>query len=261
MSETSLVSLSKEGPIATVRLERPDALNAISGALADELATTFRALSSDNDVWIVILTAAGEKAFCVGADLKERSSFTIEQFHLNRRQIKGMFAALRAIPQPVIASVFGFALGGGFELALSCDLIVAAEGTQLGLPEARVGLLPAAGGTQLLPRRIGTSRAKELIFLGRRFSAEEGRDLGLVHRVVPSGELLTAARSLADELCKSSPTALREAKRAIDAGFGLPLEDGIEIEHDAWSVVIETQDRREGIAAFNEKRSPKWLNR
>lgn len=261
MTEPSLVSVTTEGPIATVRLERPQALNAISGTLADELAATFRALSSNNDVWIVILTAAGEKAFCVGADLKERSSFTIEQFHSNRRQVKSMFAALRAVPQPVIASVFGFALGGGFELALSCDLIVAAEGTQLGLPEARVGLLSAAGGTQLLPRRIGVSRAKELIFLGRRFSAEEGRDLGLVARVAPRPELEGATRDLAGELCKSSPTALREAKRAIDAGFGMPLEEGIEVEHDAWSVVIETQDRREGIAAFNEKREPKWLNR
>jgi enoyl-CoA hydratase/carnithine racemase len=257
----SLVSLTREGPIATVRLERPESLNAISGALADELAATFRAISSDNDIWVVVLTAAGEKAFCVGADLKERSTFTIEQFHSNRHQIKGMFGALRAVPQPVIAAVFGFALGGGFELALSCDLIVAAERTQLGLPEARVGLLPAAGGTQLLPRRIGTTKAKELMFLGKRFSAEEGRDLGLVSRVVPQPELQTAARGLAEELCKSSPTALREAKRAIDAGFGLPLEEGIEVEHDAWSVVIETQDRREGIAAFNEKREPKWLNR
>ena len=261
MSETALVSLSKQGHIATVRLERPEALNAISGALADELAATLRALSSDNDVWSVILTAAGEKAFCVGADLKERSSFTIEQFHSNRHQVRGMFEALRAVPQPIIAAVFGFALGGGFELALSCDLIVAAEGAQLGLPEARVGLLPAAGGTQLLPRRIGVTRAKELIFLGKRFSAEEGRDLGLVTRVVPQAELQSAAVELAAELSRSSPTAVREAKRAIDAGFGLPLEEGVEIEHDAWTVVIETQDRREGIAAFNEKRDPKWLNR
>jgi enoyl-CoA hydratase/carnithine racemase len=261
VSDPALVSVTKQGPITTVRLERPDALNAISGALADELATTLRALASDNDTWIVILTAAGEKAFCVGADLKERSTFTIEQFHSNRKQVRGMFKALRSVPQPVIASVFGFALGGGFELALSCDLIVASEDTQLGLPEARVGLLPAAGGTQLLPRRVGTTRAKELIFLGKRISAEEGMDLGLVSRVVPRAELDAATHELAQELCKSSPTALREAKRAIDAGFGLPLEDGIDVEHDAWGVVIETQDRREGIAAFNEKREPKWLNR
>jgi enoyl-CoA hydratase/carnithine racemase len=261
VSDAALVSVTREGHVATVRLERPEALNAISGALADDLAMTLRALSSDTDIWVIILTAAGEKAFCVGADLKERSSFTIEQFHSNRKQIRGVFEALRAVPQPTVAAVFGFALGGGFELALSCDLIVAAEKTQLGLPEARVGLLPAAGGTQLLPRRIGITRAKELILLGRRFSAEEGRDLGLVSRVVPQAELQGAARALADELCKSSPTAVREAKRAIDAGFGLPMQDGIEVEHDAWTVVIETQDRREGIAAFNEKRDPKWLNR
>lgn len=261
MSDSALVSLTTEGHVATVRLNRPEALNALSGALAQELAATLRAVSSDNDVWVVVLTAAGEKAFCVGADLKERSSFTVEQFHDNRKLIRGLFTALRAVPQPVVAAVFGFALGGGFELALSCDLIVAAEGTTLGLPEVRVGLLPAAGGTQLLARRVGVARAKEMILLGRRFTAEEGRDLGLVARVVPGVELQDASAQLAGELCKSSPTAVREAKRAIDAGFGLPLEDGIELEHDAWSVVIETQDRAEGIAAFNEKRAPAWRNR
>ena len=261
MSDSALVSITRQDHVATVRLERPEALNAISGALAAELAGTLRAVSSDNDVWVVVLTAAGEKAFCVGADLKERSSFTIEQFHANRKLIVDLFRALRAVPQPVIAAVFGFALGGGFELALSCDLIVAAEGTMLGLPEVRVGLLPAAGGTQLLARRVGVSRAKEMIFLGRRFTAEEGRELGVVARVVPQATLPDTALELAAELCKSSPTAVREAKRSIDAGFGVPLEDGIEIENDAWSVVIETQDRAEGIAAFNEKRAPQWRNR
>jgi enoyl-CoA hydratase/carnithine racemase len=261
VSDPALVSVQTEGHVATVRLERPEALNAISGALADELALTLRRVSSDNDIWVVILTAAGDRAFCVGADLKERSSFTIEQFHSNRRQVREMFTALRAVPQPVVAAVFGFALGGGFELALSCDVIVAADGTQLGLPEVRVGLLPAAGGTQLLARSVGTAKAKELILFGRRFSAEEGRGLGLVAKVVPQSELQTAARDLAEDLCKSSPTAVREAKRAIDAGLGLPLEEGIDLENDAWTVVIETQDRAEGIAAFNEKREPKWRNR
>ena len=261
MSESALVSVTTHDHVATIRLERPEALNAISGALAEELTRALRETSSDNDIWVVVLTGAGEKAFCVGADLKERSTFSIEQFHANRAQIRGLFKALRAVPQPTIAAVFGFALGGGFELALSCDLIVAAEGTQLGLPEVRVGLLPAAGGTQLLPRRVGTAKAKELIMLGRRFTAEQGHDLGLVTRVVRGVELYASALDLAHELCKSSPTAVREAKRAIDAGFGFPLEEAIDLENDAWSVVIETEDRAEGIAAFNEKREPKWRNR
>ncbi|MEA2487336.1 MAG: hypothetical protein QOF16_990, partial [Actinomycetota bacterium] len=150
----ALVSIERDGHVATVRLNRPEALNAISGALAEELATVAREVASDNDIWVVILAAAGEKAFCVGADLKERASFSLEDYYANRKQVRGLFEALRAIPQPTIAAVFGFALGGGLELALSCDLIVAAEQTQLGLPEARVGLLPAGGGTQLLTRKL-----------------------------------------------------------------------------------------------------------
>jgi enoyl-CoA hydratase/carnithine racemase len=261
VSEPALVSTSKAGHITTVRLERPESLNAISGALADELTSVLRTISSDTDTWVLVLTAAGEKAFCVGADLKERASFTIEQFYANRKQIRDLFATLRAVPQPVIAAVFGFALGGGFELALSCDMIVAAAGAELGLPEVRVGLLPAAGGTQLLTRRLGTSKAKELMFFGKRLTAEEGKDLGIVSAVVERGDLEATALGLAEELCKSSPPAVREVKRAVDAGFGLPLEEAVDLENDGWTVVIETEDRAEGIAAFNEKRAPVWKNR
>lgn len=257
----AFITTERDGHVATIRLDRPDALNAISGALADELAATARDVASDNDVWVVILAAAGTKAFCVGADLKERASFSLEDYYTNRKQVRGLFEALRAVPQPTIAAVFGFALGGGFELALSCDLIVAAEQTQLGLPEARVGLLPAGGGTQLLTRKLGPARAKELVFTGSRFSAEDAQSWGLVSRVVPFDELDETARELAADIAKSSPTAVREAKRAIDAALGVPIDEGIEIENDAWRVVIETQDRREGIAAFNEKRSPEWRNR
>jgi enoyl-CoA hydratase/carnithine racemase len=261
VSDRALVSLNRTGHVTTVRLERPEALNAISGALADDLARVLREVSSDTDTWVVVLAAAGEKAFCVGADLKERAGFTIDQFHANRKQIRNLFTTLRAVPQPVIAAVFGFALGGGFELALSCDVIVAAEGTQLGLPEVRVGLLPAAGGTQLLTRRVGTAKAKELMFFGTRFTAEEGKELGLVSRVVPPGDVDAAALAVAEELCKSSPPAVREVKRSVDAGWGLPMDEAVELENDAWTVVIETEDRAEGIAAFNEKRSPVWKNR
>lgn len=255
------VGFAIEGHVATVTLNRPEALNAISGAMADELAETLRSLGSNQDIWVVVLDAAGEKAFCVGADLKERAGFSLEDFHRNRKQVRGMFEALRSVPQPVIASVFGFALGGGFELALSCDLVVAAEGTKLGLPEARVGLLPAGGGTQLLTRKVGLARAKELIYTGRRFEATEAETWGLVQRVVPRDELNTATAQLADDVCRSSPVAVRAAKAATDAALGLPIEDGIEAEHRAWETVISSADRAEGIAAFNEKRDPQWQNR
>jgi enoyl-CoA hydratase/carnithine racemase len=256
----TFVSLSAEDHVGVVTLERPQALNAISSAFAEELADVFREVGSRPDIWVMLLRAEGTRAFCVGADLKERTAFTIEDFHSNRRQMRGMFDALRRVPQPTIAAVFGFALGGGFELALSCDLMVAAEKTMLGLPEVRVGLLPAGGGTQLLPRKIGEARAKELIFTGRRLDAAEGLRIGLVTRVVPRDELDKQAFELARDVCKSSPVAVREAKRSVEATFGVALDEGIEIEHLSWERVVATNDRAEGIASFNEKREPQWSN-
>jgi enoyl-CoA hydratase/carnithine racemase len=165
------------------------------------------------------------------------------------------------VPQPTIASVFGFALGGGFELALSCDIIIAAEGTQLGLPEVRVGLVPGGGGTQLLARRVGVGRAKEMIFRGRRVDASEAMPMGVVAQVTSLEELSAATMEVARDLCRSSPPALREAKAAIDATVGVQLEDGLALEDEAWRRVIATEDRAEGIAAFNEKRDPRWQNK
>ncbi len=261
MMDDALVDVDKRDHVTVVSLSRPDALNAISGAMAVELTVAFDTASSDPDTWVVVLRAEGEKAFCVGADLKERADFSVEAFHANRKLMRGMFSALRDIHQPVIASVFGFALGGGFELALSCDLIIGAEGTEVGLPEARVGLLPAGGGTQLLTRRFGIARSKEMIFSGRRLSTDEALEHGLFVRVVPRDQLDAAAMDLAATLCKSSPVALRAAKRSIDAALGVPLDEGIEIEHEGWAEVIASEDRVEGIAAFNAKREPRWKNR
>lgn len=253
-------TLETEDHVGVVTLDRPDALNAISGTVADELAAQFTEVGSRPDIWVMVLRAAGNKAFSVGADLKERAHFTLDDFHSNRRQVRGMFEALRRIPQPTIAAVFGYALGGGFELAISCDLLVAAEDTELGLPEARVGLLPAGGGTQLLTRKVGEARAKELVFTGRRIDAQRGFEIGFVTKIVPLAGLDDAAMDLAHEVCRSSPVAVREAKRAIGAALGSALEDGVEIEHSAWERVIATDDRAEGIAAFNDKREPNWTN-
>lgn len=257
----SLVSYETDGNVGLITLDRPEAHNAISGALADDLTTVLGAASADNDVWAVVLRASGEKAFCVGADLKERAGFSLEDFYANRKQIRGMFEALRSVPQPTIAAIFGYAVGGGCELALSCDLIVAARGTKLSLPETRVGLIPAGGGTQLLTRKLGTARAKELILRGRQIDAEEARQLGLVADICERSELDGYALEMARGLLEASPVALREAKRAIDSALGVPLNDAIEIENDAWTVVIASEDRSEGINAFVEKRSPVWKNR
>lgn len=244
-----------------VTLNRPDSLNAISSAMAEQIRDAFLKVSDDEDVWVVVLAAAGEKAFCVGADLKERAGFDLDAFYKNREQIRSMFAAIRNTPQPVVAAPFGFALGGGFELVLSCDLVIAATGSTFGLPETRVGLLPAGGGTQLLTRKVGVARAKELIFRGRRIDEQEAQQLGLVTDVVKRDDLLDWAMQTARTICKSSPVAVREAKRSIDAALGVPLDQGIEIEDESWEVVIQTEDRSEGIAAFNDKRDPEWKNR
>jgi enoyl-CoA hydratase/carnithine racemase len=257
----SLISFETDGNVGVITLNRPESLNAISGAMADELTNLLREVSANNDVWVIILRAAGDRAFCVGADLKERNGFSLDDFYDNRSQIRGMFEALRAVPQPTIASVFGFALGGGCELALSCDLVVAAKGTKLGLPETRVGLIPAGGGTQLLTRKVGVSRAKQLVFRGEQLDAEYAQQLGLVADLCERDELDSYTVEVAHDLLKSSPVALREAKRAIDQAIGVPLNEGIDIEHDAWTVVIQSEDRSEGIAAFNEKRPAAWKNR
>ena len=181
----ALVRTDVGGEVATITLSRPEALNAISGEMAVEVAAAFRAVAGDERTRVVVLAAAGERAFCVGADLKERNRLDHAGWLANRERMAGMFAAIRETPMPTIASVFGFALGGGFELALSCDLIVAADDAVFGLPETTVGIVPGGGGTQLLARRCGLARAKELIFTGRRLAVEEAHAWGVVNRVAP----------------------------------------------------------------------------
>jgi enoyl-CoA hydratase/carnithine racemase len=258
---TALVRLDISGHVATVTLARPEAMNAISGRMADELAGTLLRAAADPNAWVVVLAADGEKAFCVGADLKERNTLDDAGWLRNRILMRSMFDSLRALPQPTIASVFGYALGGGFELALSCDLIVASEDAVFGLPEVRVGILPGGGGTQLLARKVGVSRAKELVLTTRRIGAEDAYDMGLVARVVERDALHFSTAELAEEICRSAPVSVREAKRAIDRGIEVPLEHGLELEDLAWRRAVASEDRREGIAAFNEKRDPQWKGR
>jgi enoyl-CoA hydratase/carnithine racemase len=257
----SLTQIRIDGHVAVVTLNRPEAMNAISGEVADVLAGSLLQAAADPNAWVVILAAAGDRAFCVGADLKERNTLDDAGWLRNRILMRGLFDSLRALPQPTIASAFGYALGGGFELALNCDLIVAADDAVFGLPEVRVGIVPGGGGTQALVRRLGPTRAKDLVFTGRRISAEEAHDLGLVARVVERGALESATMELAREICASSPVAVREAKLAIDRGLDVAMEDGIELEDLAWRRAVASQDRKEGIAAFNEKREPRWRGR
>jgi enoyl-CoA hydratase/carnithine racemase len=255
------VRLSFADHVVTVTLSRAEALNAISSQVADELGGALLQAAANPNAWVVVLTADGDRAFCVGADLKERNRLDDRGWLQNRMLVRSLFDSLRAIPQPSIASVFGHTLGGGFELALNCDLIVASEDAVFGLPEVTVGIVPGGGATQQLARRVGVSRAKELVLTGRRISAEEAFRMGIVARVVEREKLSGATLDLAAEICRGSPIAVREAKRAVDRGMEVPLEQGIELEDLAWRRAVASEDRREGIAAFNEKREPRWRDR
>jgi enoyl-CoA hydratase/carnithine racemase len=253
-----LVRVEMQGRVATVTLDRAEALNAISTELALDLAAAVEPLAVDPGVGAVVLTGAGERAFCVGADLKQRAGFDDQDWFVQREAFRRGFAAVRRCPLPTVAAVSGFALGGGTELAISCDLVVAGENATFGLPEVRLGLVPAGGGTQLLVRRVGRSAARDLVLTGRRVGAAEALELGLADRVVPGGEVRAAATALAAELAGNAPTAVRMAKWALEVGADLPLEAAMEVEDQAWRRAVLSDDRREGIAAWVEKRDPRW---
>jgi len=244
--------------IAEVVLDRPDVMNALSTATLVQLTAHLTAAAADPSVLAVVLSAAGERAFCVGADLKERAAMTDAQIMAQRPTFRTAFGALLALPQPVIAAVHGFALGGGCELALSCDVIVADGTAVFGLPEATVGLVPGCGGTQLLARRIGPGRAADLIFSGRRVGADEAAAIGLADRLVPAGQARESALELARQFAANSPVAVRAAKQALRNGAGLGLAAALDVEDAAWRTAAGSADRREGIAAFAEKRPPVW---
>ncbi|TDD37243.1 enoyl-CoA hydratase [Actinomadura sp. KC06] len=252
------VTLRRDGHVAEIVLDRPEALNALSTAMARRLAAVCAEVAADASVRAVVLGAAGEKAFCVGADLKERNAMTDAEILAQRPAFRAAFGGVLALPQPVIAAVHGFALGGGCELALSADLIVADETAVFGLPEVSVGLVPGGGGTQLALRRLGPGKAADLVFTGRRLGAGEALEYGLADRKVPAGTAREEALGLAGVIAGNSPVAVRAAKRALRLGGGVSLEAGLDLEENAWRTVAFSADRREGIAAFNEKRKPIW---
>lgn len=242
--------------VAELVLHRPHALNALSSALMAELIDRCAEVAANRDVRAVVLSGAGSRAFCVGADLKERNGFSTDELLRQRTVFRAAFAAVREIPVPVVAAVHGFALGGGLELALSCDLIVVEETAELGLPEVTVGLVPGGGGTQLLARRAGLAAALDLVLTGRRITAREALSLGIANRL--AGEAREAAFEVAAVCAAASPTAVRAAKRAVHDGFGQRLDEGLELEDQAWRTAVAGPDRVEGIAAFNERRPPIW---
>ena len=249
------------GHVARVVLDRPGALNALSTEFARRLGDTFSRLAADDDLRAVVVSSSTPRAFCVGADLKERNGYSDEQLRAQRVVYRRMAAALLAVPVPVVTAVAGFALGGGLELALLGDLVVADETAVVGLPEVSVGVIPGLGGTQLLPRRIGAARAAELIYTARRLDATEAAALGVVDRVVPAGRAAATAQELAAAVARNSPVAVRNAKRALRLGAGTDLAAALEIEDAAWRATAFSADRAEGVRAFTEKRPPSWPGR
>jgi methylglutaconyl-CoA hydratase len=254
-SPAPLVTVERRGPAAWITLSRPDAANALSRALVNELGAVVARLAGDSSLRAAVVTGAG-KTFCAGADLKERLEMSPDEVRVFLEELGATLNALAALPCPTIAVLNGAAFGGGLELALACDIRIAAEGAAMGLVEARLGIIPGAGGTQRLSRIIGVARAKELILTGRRIDAEIARDLGLLARVVPAADLEAAAADLVDEIAACAPLALAQAKAAIDGGIALSLPGGLALEKRCYEVVLGSADRDEGLRAFAEKRRP-----
>lgn len=247
--------------VGRITLNRPDQLNAVSRRTLDEIERALKDFKRDNDVSVVVLTGAGERAFCAGADLKG-GIFTPQTSPVRGARLakrgQEFTEMIERYEKPVIAAVNGFALGGGCEIALACDLIVASENAQFGQSEINIGLIPGWGGTQRLPRLIGRNKAKELIFTGDRVTAGEAERLGIVNKVVPAAQLQDAAMELARKLAAKSPIMLRLAKQAINRGIEMALKSGLVEEVKAFRVCFTTQDFKEGLTAFLEKRQPKF---
>jgi enoyl-CoA hydratase/carnithine racemase len=250
------VLLRKEGAIGVLTLNRPEVYNCLDLETLFTLRRLIAEIGADREIRAVIVTGAGEKAFCSGADLKERRTMTDQQVQLYIRTIRDTFSELERLPKPVIAAINGVALGGGTELALACDLRVMSESAQMGLTETSLGIIPGAGGTQRLPRLIGKGKAKELIFTARRVHADEALAIGLVNRTAPPDQVMASALALAEEMAANAPLALAQAKFAIDYGMEADLATGLAMESNAYQVLIPTRDRLEGLEAFKEKRKP-----
>jgi enoyl-CoA hydratase/carnithine racemase len=257
MTEPLVLEDRKNG-VAVLTLNRPEVMNSFNFPMLRALKERVEAVHFDPEVRVLIITGAGPKAFCAGADLKERATMSEAQVREFIFTIRNLFTFIEYLNKPVIAAVNGVALGGGTELALACDIRLAAANASLGLTETRLAIIPGAGGTQRLPRLIGRGKAKELIFTGRRVDAPEAHQIGLVNQVCDPGELLKECQAMAAQICEAGPIAIQQAKYAINYGLEADLHTGLAIESNAYWVTIPTEDRLEGLKAFGEKRKPRY---
>lgn len=246
----------KEGNIAILTFNRPDARNAVNNDVRAEFAAAMGEIEADDDIRVMILTGKG-KAFASGVDIKEFNKTTPYHAH----NLYRLGERVEKLPKPVIAAVNGYCLGGGNEIAMGCDIIIASERAKFGQPEINIGIIPGGGGTQRLPRLIGACKARELIFTGDIITAEEAFKLGLVNRVVPEDELMTTAKEIAAKIAVKSSAALKLAKQAINYGMQTSLEAGLKYEYELYSLSLSLEDKAEGVAAFIEKRTPEFKGR
>ncbi len=257
--ETVLVD--RQDHVVTITLNRPAALNAQNNPMRRELFGVFADLRQDEDVRAIVVTGAGERAFSAGADIKEFLEPPVPTRFREQRKRLAYRGEMDRCPQPIIAAIRGYAFGGGLELALACDIRIAAEDAQLGLTEINLAIIPGGGGTQRLPRLVGRGKALEMILTGARIPAAEALRIGLVERVVPAADLAASAATMARTIVEKAPIALRYAKEAVVGGLALPLADGLRLENDLSTLLRTTEDRLEGARAFLEKRKPSWSGR
>lgn len=261
MSTWETITLDQDEVIKGVfilTLNRPNAMNALNTQMAIDLIDCLDQLKENKEICVLVLTASGEKGFCVGADLKERDGMTNAQWKRQHDFFESAYKLIREFPYPVIAAVNGYALGGGMELALSCDLRIASTHAKMGLPEVSIGIIPGVGGTQLLPRSIPVGLAKEFLFRGNHIPATRAKELGLVNNIAPINELLDKTFEIARDIGKNAPLALKSIKQSINNGLQTDINTALSIELDQYYKCANSDDRMEGITAFNEKRQPVW---
>ncbi len=251
------IESSIENNIATIKLNRPERFNALGGRIVEELGRALDEIEVSEEVRAVILTGAGDRAFCSGVDLKERREMDADERWAHNRALNAFSERLARLQVPTIAAINGLAFGGGFEMTLACDFRISAHHAEFALPEVGIGIIPGSGGTQRLPRLIGPARAKELILTARRIDAETALGMGIISRVVSKDELLLEeVRALAEETAKNSPLAVAYAKAAVDIAMETPIEQGLRFETAAIRATLASEDYQIGLAAFAEKRSP-----
>ncbi|WP_405101969.1 enoyl-CoA hydratase [Oceanobacillus sp. FSL H7-0719] len=253
-----MIDIKIKNNIAIVTLNRPDAANALSIEMLNEFNKALQIIDNDLNVYCTIITGAGDKAFCAGADLKERKNMSEGEVIQTVRYIGETMNNIERLRMPVIAAINGAAFGGGLELALACDIRIAADEIKLGLTETSLAIIPGAGGTQRLPRLIGLGQAKRLIYTAKPVRAEEALKLGIVEEVTEKGQLIVTAMKLAEAIASNGPIALEQAKTAINRGMQTDISTGLEIEHLSYKQTIPTKDRQEGLLAFKEKRKPRY---